>query len=104
MHIFAPQDSAVQEALAKVGISEDNFFTKDPLMGYNFVSKLISYDSCDIADEVMALDGSKINCVGTFTKKLLKCKYPIHFIFFQKFVTFHQPFPKLKAWIMMQFR
>ena len=69
MHIFAPQDYAVQEALAKVGINEDNFFTEDPLMGYNFVSKLISYDSCDLEDEVMALDGSRINCVGTFTKK-----------------------------------
>ena len=68
MYIYAPNDDAIEETLKSAGVTVDKFFTKNPYLGWNFISKMISYESCNNTGvvSVESFNNSTMDCQGKF--------------------------------------
>lgn len=66
MYIYAPNDDSIEETLKTVGLTVDEFFTKNPHLGWNFISKMISYKSCNNTGlaSIETFNNSTIDCEG----------------------------------------
>lgn len=65
LNIFAPNDAAMLGATKEVGIELEDFFAaNDPAIGLQFLTKLISFQSCENQTEILSIDSSSIKCSG----------------------------------------
>lgn len=68
LYIYAPIDPLVEKVLTEAGFKNDPFlFSKHPQEGLSFLTRLMSYESCEEKEVIKTLSGSDLSCKGICT-------------------------------------